>query len=178
MSTNKFDAKAKKLYSGFSLFGVPYNEIDIRYSAERLFDIYSDNGNDVKEAMNLILNQNERVVSRCGMLISFSGILIALLLFIASKPEVLPMIWQQWVFYCVMFVWVISTMHLLWSLKHKFPPTWEFHTKYDFILTAELFLKRMGSYNLALVATISSFMAIVFVLMPISAVMSDKLFNP
>ena len=177
MSSGKADSREKKLYSGFSLFGVPYNEIDIRYSAERLFEIYSDHGNDIQEAMNLILNQNERVVSRCGMLISFSGILIALLLFIANKPNVLPMIWQQWVFYCVMLVWVISTMHLLWSLKHKFPPPWEFHTKYDFILTAELFLRRMGSYNLALMATIGSFMAIVFVLLPISTVISDKLFN-
>ena len=69
-------------------------------------------------------------------------------------------------------------MHLLWTLKHKFPPTWEFHAKYDFILTAELFLRRMGSYNLALMATIGSFMAIIFVLSPVSAVISDKLFSP
>jgi hypothetical protein len=33
-----------KLYSGFSLFGVPYNEIDVRYAAEQLFDIYSNKG--------------------------------------------------------------------------------------------------------------------------------------
>ena len=176
MSTSKADDVGRKLYSGFSLFGVPYNEIDIRYSAERLFDIYSDNGEDIPKAMNLILDQNERVVSRCGMLISFSGLLIALLLFVANKPNVLPMTWQQWVFYSVMLVWVISTMHLLWSLKHKFPPTWEFHTKYDFILTAELFLKRMGSYNLALMAAIGSFITIVFVISPISAVLSDKIF--
>jgi hypothetical protein len=48
---------------------------------------------------------------------------------------------------------------------------------YDFMLTAELFLRRMGRYNLALMATIGSFMAIVFVLSPISAVISDKIFG-
>jgi|GEM_PF-2346263 len=41
-STNKSNATRQKLYSGFSLFGVPYNEIDIRYAAEQLFDIYSN----------------------------------------------------------------------------------------------------------------------------------------
>jgi hypothetical protein len=167
----------RKLYSGFSLFGVPYNEIDVRYAAELLYDLHSKNGANDSEAMSLILNQNERVVSRCGMLISFSGTLIALFLFVANRPEVLPMLWQQWVFYSVILAWVISTMHLLWELKHKFPPTWEYHTKYDFMLTAELFLKRMGSYNLALMATIISFMAIAFVLSPISATISDKLFT-
>ena len=167
----------RKLYSGFSLFGVPYNEIDIRYTAEQLFDIYSDSGKNTHAAMTLIFNQNERVVSRCGMLISFSGTLIALSLFVANRPDVLPAPWQQWVFYSVMFIWVLSTMHLLWSLKHSFPPTWEFQEKYDFVLTAELFLRRMGSYNIALIATILSFVTIVVVLSPISAIASDKLFT-
>jgi len=176
MLQNKIEAPAQKLYGGFSLFGVPYNDIDIRYAAERLFDIYSNNGEDTLGAMNLILNQNERVVSRCGMLISFSGTLIALCLFVANNPNVLSLTWQPWVFYLVMLVWVLSTMHLLWSLKHKFPPIWEFHAKYDFILTAELFLQRMGSYNIALMSTIFSFMTIVFVLSPVSAKISDKLF--
>jgi hypothetical protein len=164
-------------YGGFSLFGVPYNEIDIRYAAEKLFESYNNCGKNTHESMVLILEQNERVVSRCGMLISFSGILIALSLFIVNKPNVLPSHWQQWVFYSAMMIWVISTMRLLWSLKHKFPPTWDYHTKNDFMLTAELFLSRMGSYNIALMATIGSFIAIVLVLSPISAVISDKLFT-
>lgn len=177
MTNNDADEPKRRLYGGISIFGVPYNEIDIRYAAERLYEIYCDNGNDVLKGMDQILNQNERVVSRCGMLISFSGILIALLLFVASKPNVLPMVWQQWVFYCVMLIWVISTMHLLWSLKHKFPPTWDFMSKNDFMLTAELFLRRMGSYNLALMAAIISFLTIAFVLSPISTVISDKIFK-
>lgn len=167
----------RKLYSGISIFGVPYADIDIRYAAECLFDIYSNEGKDVHKAMNSILEQNERVVSRCRMLISFSGILIALFLFVANKPDVLSNAWQKWVFYCIMLLWVVSTLNLLWSLKHKFPATWDFMQKQDFILTAELFLRRMGNYNVALMAAIFSFLTIAFVLSPISAVISDKIFK-
>lgn len=167
----------RKPYGGFSLFGVPYNPIDIRYATEQLFELYSDNGRNVSDAMIRILEQNERVVSRCGMLTTFSGTLIALSLFVANKPDMLPALWQQYVYYIVMLVWVLTTMHLLWTLKHKLPPVWDFYQKSDFMLTAELFLQRMGSYNVALMAAIGSFIATAFVLSPLSAVVSDKIFN-
>lgn len=175
-SVNK-PSNERKLYGGFSLFGVPYNPLDIRYAVESLFELYSDGGKNIPGAMSRILDQNERVVSRCGMLITFSGTLIALSLFVASRPDVLPALWQQYVYYAVMMFWVLTTMHLLWTLKHKLPPVWDFFRKDDFVLTAELFLQRMGSYNIALMAAIGSFVAIAFVLSPLSAVVSDKIFH-
>ena len=164
-------------FGGFSWLGVPYNAIDLRFASENLYRVYSQDGGNNSEIMKYVLDQNERVVSRCGMLISFSGTLIAILLFIANRPEMLPYAWQQWIFYSVMGAWSASTMALLWSLKHKFPPTWEFHKKYDFILTSELFLRRMGLYNVSLAVTIVSFFALLVVLSPISATISDKLFR-
>jgi hypothetical protein len=167
----------RKIYGGYSLFGVPYSSIDIEYASERLYETYTGGGKGIREAMAAILDANEKVVSRCGMLISFSSTLMAILLFIANKPEMLPNLWQQVSYYAAMFLWMSFTMWLLYSLHHQFPPTWEFHTKRDFMITSNLYLRRMGIYNLTLIATIVSFIAIVLVLSPVSAVISDKLFQ-
>jgi len=164
-------------FGGFSWLGVPYTAIDLRFASENLYRVYSHDAANDSEIMKYVLDQNERVVSRCGMLISFSGTLIAILLFIANRPEMLPYIWQQVMFYCIMSTWSLSTIALLWSLKHTFPPTWEFHKKYDFMLTSELFLRRMGLYNITLAVTIVSFLMLLVVLSPISATISDKLFH-
>jgi hypothetical protein len=168
---------AKRPFGGFSWLGVPYSASDLRFASENLYLVYSQDGANDSDIMRYVLDQNERVVSRCGMLISFSGTLIAILLFVANRPQMLPYTWQQWTFYSVMAAWSISTLTLLWSLKHTFPPVWEFHQKYDFMLTAELFLRRMGLYNITLAVTIASFFALLVVLAPISATVSDKLFH-
>jgi hypothetical protein len=164
-------------FGGFSWLGVPYNAIDLRFASENLYRVYSQDGKNDSEIMKYVLEQNERVVSRCGMLVSFSGTLIALFLFVANRPKMLPYVWQQWAFYTVVAAWSLSTMVLLWSLKHIFPPTWEFHKKNDFMLTSELFLRRMGLYNITLLITILSFLSLLIVLSPISATISDKLFH-
>lgn len=65
------DQQTRKHYSGISLFGVPLLAIDIRYASELLYETYTRNGKSVEDAMESLLGNNEKVVSRCGMLISF-----------------------------------------------------------------------------------------------------------
>jgi hypothetical protein len=108
-------------YNGFSLFGVPYNGKDIGKAAEQLLHLYDPQGKATSDAIGLILQQNERVLSRRGMLVSFSGIVIALFLFTANNA-VLSEFWQKSVYYSGMLIWVVSIMLLLWSLRHKLPP--------------------------------------------------------
>jgi len=111
------------------------------------------------------------------MLVSFSSTVIAIFLFVASRPDMLPTNWQRITYYTFMFLWAGFTILLLLSLRHVFPATWDFHTKVDFMLTSGLFLRRMAFYNLALMVTSLSFIVIVFIISPVSTGISDKLFG-
>jgi hypothetical protein len=168
------NGRRKRPYGGLSWKGVPFTEIDRMYAAERLREVY---GGSPQEAVQILLENNERIISRCGLLITFSGILMAVYLFIATNPKFLPTVWQECGFYGSMFVWVVFTLRLLWSLKHELPPPWDFGTEEDFKFTARLYLKRMGRYNSALLVTVICFVAILCLLAPVTAVISDYIFN-
>jgi hypothetical protein len=176
VAMNKATTK-RKAYGSFSLFGVPYGTIDIKYAAEELLETYKMSSTDMMDAMRAILEQNERVVSRCSMLMSFSGTIITIFLFIATRSDALLASWQKTIYYITMSIWVMATMSLLYSLKHTFPAPWEYHTEDDFMLTASLFLRRMGLYNICLFVTIGSFLIITYLLLPISTELHDKLFR-
>src|SRR5579863_2412039 len=100
------DASPRRAYSGISVWGVPYRKADIDSACVKLEEYYKNVYPD--DYMERLLENNERVVSRCGMLMSFSGVLIAVCLFIATTPKALPNPWQQYVFYCTIFIWSLS----------------------------------------------------------------------
>jgi hypothetical protein len=165
-----------KPFSGPAIWGVPYTDLDINYAVEKLYEHYYESANDPALAMERIINQNEKIVSRCGMLMGFSSIIIAISLYIATNHQMLPTIWQRVGFYTALSVWVISILRLLWSLKHKLPPPWEYGTSVDFKMTAKLFIIRMGLYNLLLIASVTCFVTMMALLMPISARPADLIF--
>jgi hypothetical protein len=174
-SSEHTDNSDKPPYGSFNWRGVPYGEMDIEYAVEKIKDVYLKYGENPDTAMQAILRSNESIVSRCGVLTTFSSMLIALSLFIVSKPEILPYTWQQWSFYAEIFIWSISTVSLLWSLKHDLPSPRKFGTEDDFKFTARLYVKRMGRYNIALLVTVVCFVTTLLLLSPIY--MLDKLFH-
>src|SRR6266481_1134662 len=71
----------KKPYGGFSLWGVPYTRVDIDYATAQIRELYFSKFENPNGAMQALLEYNEKVVSRCAMLMSFSSVLIAVSLF-------------------------------------------------------------------------------------------------
>ena len=90
----------------------------------------------------------------------FSGILIAVFLFIATDFSVTHSLATLGLDSAV-GVWLLCTLRLLWSLKHELPPPDQFDLITDFEFTAHLYIKRMGLYNIALVASVISFVVMV-----------------
>ncbi|HUI96049.1 MAG TPA: hypothetical protein VLX44_09875 [Xanthobacteraceae bacterium] len=166
----------RRAYGGFSLWGVPYARVDIEYATAQIRKLYFEKFPGPNGPMQALLDYNEKIVSRSGMLMGFSGILIAVSLFIAANPKFLPTLWQRWAFYVVIAIWVIATLRLLWSLRHEMPAPWEFGSQPDVDRTIRLFLRRMGNYNLALAASVICFACIVILLAPVSAAIVDRIF--
>jgi hypothetical protein len=48
----------RKPYGGFSLWGVPYSAVDIKFAAEELLQVYNSQSNDMNAAMRRIPEQN------------------------------------------------------------------------------------------------------------------------
>jgi hypothetical protein len=165
-------------FTGWRIFGVPLSDGDTRYLIELLREVFfAQAKDDPREAVRLLLERNEHIVSRCGLLVHFSAILIALTLFIASNPLLLGEAWEQKAFYTALGVWVASTVRLLWVLRHGLPSPFGLGTDEDFMFTAELFVKRMRAYNIALLLTISCFLIVVGLLIPVHWSYADLLFG-
>jgi len=175
------ERKPDRAYIGFVIWGVPYSEVDIDYAVDCLFKFYyapePGSRDAMLAAMDRMINQSEKIVSRCGMLMSFSGILIAISLYIATNPNLLPALWQRCGFYTALLFWVISILRLLWSLKHMLPSPSTYGTEIDFRMTARLFLGRMGLYNILLINCMVSFSIMMVLLTPISATFVDAIFG-
>ena len=143
-------------------------------------DSYADADYSAQQALEKVLDLNEKVVSRCGMLVHFSSVLIVLFMFVVKNSYVLPLPGHRTGFYIAMFFWVTSTMILLWSLKHMLPRADRFGTEQDFDFTARIYYRRMGIYNVALITAILAFGIIVILLAPVHLDINfiDQLFGP
>lgn len=168
---------AYKPFSGWAPCGVPRNELDIEYAVEQLHEVYFAQSDDKLTAMDRLITQNERIVSRSGMLMSFSGIIVGILLFIANNAQIFSNEWQRIGFYGAVVPWVVCTIRLLWALRHKLPPPWEYNTSVDFKMTARLYLLRMNLYNDLLIASVFCFVVMMALLMPLSATFVDFIFR-
>jgi hypothetical protein len=81
----------RRHYSNPSFLGIPYSRIDVDLAVEDMKDVYLHYSEENAEAaFRIILGMNETVVTRCGVLTTFSSIFIAICLFIATRPEALP----------------------------------------------------------------------------------------
>jgi len=49
------DAAKRKPYGGPSIFGVPWNRIDVEYASECLYQTYTNGGKTHAEAMSALL---------------------------------------------------------------------------------------------------------------------------
>lgn len=128
----------------FHMWGVPYGKEDVAKAVDSIYNLYWEAMGDHNIAMQHLLDKNEKVVSRCGMLMTFSGILIAVALFILNNLRDVLAPWQKAGFYIMICIWLVSTILLLWSLKHKLPSAKVFHKEDDFKFTAELYIRRMA----------------------------------
>jgi hypothetical protein len=171
------EQRVRRPYGGFSLWGVPYSRVDMEYAAVQIRELYFDKFEYPNGPMRAILEYNEKIVSRCGILMSFSGILIAVFLFAANNPRIITSSWQRWGVYASLTVWIVTIVRLLLSLRHQLPPPWEFGSDYDIDTTIKIFIRRMGYYNLALVASTICFVVIFILLAPIGASLADHIFG-
>jgi hypothetical protein len=175
--TSSSSRETKRAYGGPAPFGVPLLEADIAYAAEMLKDLLLANHPNSNAAVRTLLEYNERVVSRCGTLMSFSGVIMALMLYIATNPAFFSHKWQVYTYYTVAFLWFLVMIRLLYSLAHRMPPPWAFSNEEDFVFTARLYLRRMSLYNFALITSISCFIVMGALLLPFSAVFVDSVFH-
>lgn len=172
-------ALTRRPYRWFTLWGVPcpWCRADIDYAAEHIRELYFKKFPTPNGPMQALLEHNEKIVSRCGMLMTFSGTLMVVSSFIATNPRFLSTHWQRWGFYVVMAIWFAVILLLLWSLAHHLPVPWQFGTRVDLDATIRLFLCRMGLYNLALLASVLCFVTMMFFLAPISVRVVDQIFG-
>lgn len=167
----------RRPYGGLSLWGVPYGGVDIEYAADQIRELYFEKFPNPNGPMQALLEYNEKIVSRCGILMSFSSVLIAFSLYIATNPRLLSTHWQRSGFYFALMIWVAAMLLLLFSLRHRLPAPWKFGSRSDLDDTIKLFLRRMGYYNLALLASIICFLIILILLAPISVSAVDHIFG-
>ncbi len=166
--------------NGFNWFGVPYNSIDVNCAIDHLKKFYNTE-NDMALAVERLLDNNERVVSRCSMLMTFSSLTMAVFFFIANSiannKAIQLAMWQRCGIYIATIIWIPPILCLLWSLKHELPPPEKYTLVDDFEFTAKLFFKRMGLYNVALFVSIISFIIMIITLLPIDFVINDHFFK-
>lgn len=156
-----------KKYGRKPSWGIPFTKEGINAAAEAIADVAWDEKDPIK-SMQYILANNESVVNRCGTLMTFSTIIIAISVYIGFNPRLLPNAFQQAIFYIDLLVWIVSTLLLLYSLRHELPPSCQFHKRDDFTFTARLYVRRLGFYNIFLITCMICFMILAALLIPIS----------
>jgi hypothetical protein len=141
-----------------TLFGVPMLKSD-REKAVKILARRLKGDFDIAAAMTRVLDNNERVVSRCAVLVQFNSITIAILLFVGSNPRILNSPLQKNGFYACILAWLFGTMALMFSLRHIFPDLKDIDRDGDLILTCRLYLRRMLVYNYSLLYSLAAFAA-------------------
>ena len=112
------------------------------------------------------------------VLLNFNSILFVLILFVANLKWSEAAIWHKIVFYVVVIIWSLSNARLMFSLRHIFPTPTEFTKEMDFRLTADLYIRRMGIYNITLTFSIIAFLVLTFMaLFPFSIGIQDRIFG-
>jgi hypothetical protein len=119
------------------------------------------------EAVRMLLERHEQLISRCALLLGFASILVAIVVFLAPDVPALPWVWERDLFYLSIFVWGIPTGHLLLSLRHEMPPPWEFGSIRHFDFVAGLYVRRLWLYNATLIATLVSYAVIFLLFVPV-----------
>ena len=163
----------------FTPWGVPVFDWDRDDFIEGLKNSYrSAARGDTNVAVRLLLERNEQIVSRCALLVAFSGILMAIFTFVGTRYELLPQAWEQFTFYMGLIVWVFVTAWLLLDLFHWMPRPVAFGNEQHLDLIARLYTSRLWRYNVSLAATIVIFLIIVGMLLPLHVYYSDVMFHP
>lgn len=170
-------SRPRKFFGAWAPWGVPLSRLDRRIACEELRDRFLKHYGNTQAAMEHILQKNAEVVSRCSVLMSFAGILMAVSLFVAVNPRLLPAVWQKVGFYSVMAIWAFAVLRMLASLIQFMPPPSTYATEEDFLFTADLYLWRMARYNFALVASECCFVSLLLFVAPFHATIADHLFG-
>ncbi len=159
-------------------WGVPFFANDSERLTEKLLEFYDVlSGRDSNQAVRMLLERNEQLVSRCTLLITFSGILITLVTYIGAKPELIPLQWEQVLYYSVLGLWVFTTVGLLADLYHLMPPYEHLGDEQHVRFIARVYVRRLRRYNVALATTIIGFVLMMVMLGPIRTVYTDLLFQ-
>src|SRR5215213_4571253 len=145
-----------------TIFGVPFMKEDRVKAVDDLLEYFIEDSTYM-EACSRVIEYNEKVVTRCGVLLNFNSILLVLILFAAKLEWSSSANWHKIIFYIVMITWVISNIRLIFSIRHVFPKPHQFVKEDDFRLTVDLYIKRMCIYNVTILLSLLAFLIIVIV---------------
>jgi hypothetical protein len=91
-------------YSSFAPLGIPLFKIDIAAFIRRLRIVYRRMADDNDaEAVRMLLERHEQLISRCALLLGFASILVAIVVFLAPDVPALPWVWERDLFYLSIF---------------------------------------------------------------------------
>jgi hypothetical protein len=160
------DERRETFYHYSAPFGVPYRQRDRTKAVEKLLVYFTENNRPILEAVSRVIDYNEKVVVRCGVLLNFNSILLVLILFAANKLDWSSIdVWKKVIFYIITIAWTLSNACLIFSIRHKFAMPHEFASQTDFRFTADLYIKRMLIYNITLMLSLVAFLAVTFIFM-------------
>jgi hypothetical protein len=169
--------KRTTAYWGPTIFGVPFMKEDRVKAIDALLEYFIEDSTFM-EACSRVIDYNEKVVARCGVLLNFNSILLVLILFAAKLRWSSSSSWHKVTFYVVIITWAASNTWLMFSIKHKFPKPHEFAKETDFRITADLYIRRMAIYNVTLILSLLLFLIITVVaLFPFYIGLEDKVLS-